>query len=201
MVSTALLSGIITFLGGAVTALVVAGLWIWRHTRTVDDQNIDRLNELENNQKSVFSAELADLYTDIEDCIEEANDPPDEIGRDEHVVNIIHREVSQDDLDSIVSELDRIGNSRDLYEEYEDELRECYYSCAKGASAFFLLALFVIAGALSPGSASDPVMLMLYFLTGLIGADQAHSAYSSFKQGNNRKDEFEQNWRDYKSAD
>lgn len=201
MASPTLIAGILGLLGTFGAAFIIAGLWIWRHTTSLGGEVQDRINEIENNQQSKFSAELADLYLSIEKKLEMSDSIPEDMKRDEHIVNIIYREVEEDDLDSIVEELDKIGDTRELWNRHKFSYNNAWKHCFSAAITLFATAAILT---LATAADSDPFnggFIIIYFLAFVYFFDRTQNAYTEFNQANKLHDHFEEKWEEYKLAD
>lgn len=200
MVSGSILGGVVGFIGTVFIGYITAGLWIWRHRTNLDSEDHDRIAELENDQKSTFQSELADLYLTIEEAVEES-DPPDEMPRNEVIVNAVSRRVDEADVEEIAEELEQIGQRREVYEDHESAFRQCYIHLFKASAADFGLGISLI---LSISLQSDPFaggVLVVYGLLLYIMIDQSSRAFSDFQNANHLKESFDEHWRDYKTPE
>lgn len=153
---------------------------------------------MENNQRSNFSAELAELYTDIEEEIADDDERPEEMTHEEHVVNTVYRVVDEDDVDSVVDELEKIGNSREKYNSHVDKYNDAWVNCVYTAIGVLGIGLVFVIALLTEGSAFTDGAVFVYaiagFFTGLLG----NKAFQAFKEANELKSDFETDWEDYK---
>lgn len=184
-----------------VTGFVVAGLWIWRHTTSLELDAHEQIEELENDQRSEFAAELADLYTDIESRVEEDDSVPPEMTHEEHVVNTIHREVNEDDVDNIVDELEEIGDSRELYNDHVDQYNQSWERCGYAAGATLALLILFAGAIVTPGDAFSGGLIVAYSVLGMGSLVNAKQAFDSFKRANELRSDFDMRWQEYKKAD
>lgn len=192
------ISDLLVVLATIFSGIILLTLWIWRHTTSLDDQDEERIRELENNQESAYKAELADLYLSIENYIEESRPRPDDMGRDEHIVNVLERKIEESDLDSVVKELDDIGSAEELWDSHRRCYKESYrYFGRAAASILVLIATLVIVGLFR----SDPfkaVFMMPYALISFLFLSFSWDGVKLFKRARRKKEMFEDRWREYK---
>lgn len=201
MVSETILAGILGLVGTVFTGLVVAGLWIWRHTTSIGVEDQDRINELENEERSEFSNELTELYLDIDRHIEQTDPSSDDMSKEEHVINTIELHISEDDLESVVAALNEIGTVRSIYEDHEDAFQDSYRWCWWAAVAVLALGLAFAAVYISETDLFSTGPVILYLTLGINALRFGYYAYSEFRTANKMKNEFEERWREYKRPD
>lgn len=192
------ITGVFTLLGTVFTGLVVLTLWIWRHTTSLDGEDEDRIRELENDQESSYKAELADLYLNIEQYINNSNQKSADMNRDEYVVNVIERKIEEDDMSSVVSELEDIGTSEELWDSHQEFYKKSYVSFGKAATIIFT---FIIVFVIFVGTLSNPfseIAIIVYVIILFISANYMWEGISYFMQARNKKELFEDSWREYK---
>lgn len=200
MVSGSILAGLFGLIGTIFVGFLTAGLWVWRHKTNLNPEDPERITELEDEQISTFEADLAELYLDIEDYVEE-QDPPDDMPKSELVMNVIRRDVDREDIEKVVDELEKIGDRRELYESHEQAYVDCYSCLFRAAASNFCLGLVLALAVILQSNPFTGAALVGYTIFIGLMVDSGNRAHNYFNEANSKKEEFERKWRDYKSPE
>lgn len=165
----------------------------------MDGTDEDRIRELENNQESAYKAELAELYLAIEGHVDKSEPRPDDMPRDEYIVNVIEREIEEKDLVPVVNEMEQLGDAEEVWDEHRAKYKNCYKKFGTSAGLLLALGVAVVAIAISASGTFSAGAIVIYAVMAFFSVNFAWDGISYFNEARELKEEFEEKWRDYKA--
>lgn len=187
--------------GTAITVLLLATLWIWRHTETLNEESYQkRIQELNNEYWSEVSNSLTDLHLEIGDYVDGyETDGGEDVPREELVLDIIEDKIDPEDLEDVVIDLSRVGDPNSAYQSYKKKYERCYVHLSKAmawviASGVAFVAAVVLTD--SPFGTGPMFVEILLFVPALVHILDARTNFNAARSCRSR---FNEMWAEYRS--
>lgn len=192
MVSNNTLILVIASVGGTIaTILTITTLWIWRHTTNLYDNDIEKIEELKEKEWDEAAEDLSEFFIDVANEIDQ--DLNDAQTLQNELIKVIDQDISENELNNLVSSLKNIGQGRDLHRSHRREYKNSYTYLAIASFITIIdaiLGIVHVTGSIPLGDNGELSMVIL----GIGGIMAFLWGVKSWRKGRNLKEEFIQLW-------
>lgn len=167
------------------SALVLFALWIWRHASNLDD---DHVIELEDSHLDDFLEIFTDILLEAMERFDkiETNDP-----EREEVKMAIKDNIQENQLNSMIEALHRVGSGRELYEECINSYESAYKYIAISALGVISIPILAISVSAAGGPPFSYPWDAAHGIIGIFSAIVLYLGLDQFFQGRNRQRELD----------
>jgi hypothetical protein len=160
-----------------------AAFWLWRETRTIDEDYNEDYEQLRNYRAGQFRAELTDVFTDVVDEIDLVRF---QMGRDDYrlILEATNAVVTRDAMETVETALRQYDSLAEQLRTAEDQYSSSmrWFMFATGSGVIGGLVGFIPDG--MPGIAANDLIVLQLMLTGfliLVLGSAAQDAWEAFK--------------------